>query len=50
MLKYLGIIFQDSFKMNNSLLWEKYDEQSKVEKDTFIAELTKQMITMIHST
>ena len=49
-LKYLGIIFHDSFKMNNGLLWEKYDEQPKVEKDTFIAELTKQMNTLIHST
>ena len=47
-LKYLGIIFQDSFKMNNGLLWEKYSEQPKEEKDKFVAELTEQMNTLIH--
>ena len=48
-LKYLGIIFQDSFKMNNGLLWGKYKEQPKLEKDKFISELTQQMNVLIHS-
>ena len=47
-LRYLGFVFDESIEMNNSLLWGKYSEQPKEEKDTFIAELTEQMNILIH--
>ena len=47
-IRYLGLIFQESFKMNNSLIWEKYNDQSPKEKRLFIDELSGQIEQLLN--
>ena len=47
-LKYLGLIFQESFKMSTALLWQNYNNQPENEKSLFLEELSELMITLIN--
>lgn len=47
-LRYLALIFQESFQMKNGLIWENYFDQPESEKNAFLSELTDQIHSLIN--